>query len=132
MDVGNPSNFERLLWLYGGSLEAARHDITGCHYGDAEVRETMRQVFERSGYILDPHSAIGYLGITREGATQGRDRRAGVFLATAHPAKFPEIVEPVIGRSIEKPAALALALSKPSKILRLEATLAAVKDAVGA
>ena len=132
MDVGNPSNFERLLWLYGGSLEAARHDITGCHYGDAEVRATMRQVFERSGYILDPHSAIGYLGITREGGTQGQDRRAGVFLATAHPAKFPEIVEPVIGRSIEKPAALALALSKPSKILRLEATLAAVKDAVGA
>jgi threonine synthase len=132
MDVGNPSNFERLLWLYGGNLDAARHEIAGCHYEDAEVRDTMRQVFDRSGYILDPHSAIGYLGITREGATQGRDRRAGVFLATAHPAKFPEIVEPVIGRSIEKPAALALALSKPSKILRLEATLAAVKDAVGA
>jgi threonine synthase len=132
MDVGNPSNFERLLWLYGGSLEAARHDIAGCHYADTEVRDTMRQVFDRSGYILDPHSAIGYLGITREGGGQGQDRRTGVFLATAHPAKFPEIVEPVIGRSIEKPAALALALSKPSKILRLEATLAAVKEAVGA
>ena len=92
----------------------------------------MRQVFDRSGYILDPHSAIGYLGLTREGGGQGQHRRAGVFLATAHPAKFPEIVEPVIGRSIEKPAALALALSKPSRILRLEATLAAVKDAVGA
>ncbi len=133
MDVGNPSNFERLLWLYGGSLEAARHEIAGCHYEDAEVRDTMRQVFDRSGYILDPHSAIGYLGITRQGGgrkTEGR--QAGVFLATAHPAKFPEIVEPVIGRSIEKPAVLALALSAPSKILRLEATLAAVKDAVGA
>ena len=93
------------------------------------MRDTIRQVFDRSGYILDPHSAIGYLGITRQG---GRDGRAGIFLATAHPAKFPEIVEPVIGRSIEKPAALALALSKPSKILRMEATLAAVKDAVGA
>lgn len=142
MDVGNPSNFERLMWLYGGSLEAARHDIAGCCYKDDEVRQTIKQVFERSGYILDPHSAIGYLGITgregrggqvtRDGRIGHGGRPAGIFLATAHPAKFPEVVEPVIGRSIEKPAALALALSQSTKILRMEATLAAVKDAVGA
>jgi threonine synthase len=142
MDVGNPSNFERLLWLYDGSLDAARHDIAGCHYKDDEVRETIRQVFDRSGYILDPHSAIGYLGITgregrggqvtRDGQVGHGGRPAGIFLATAHPAKFPEIVEPVIGRSIEKPAALALALSRSTKILRMDATLAAVKEALGA
>ena len=142
MDVGNPSNFERLMWLYGGSLEAARHDIAGCCYKDDEVRQTIKQVFDRSGYILDPHSAIGYLGITgregrggqvtRDGRIGHGGRPAGIFLATAHPAKFPEVVEPVIGRSIEKPAALALALSQSTRILRMEATLAAVKDAVGA
>jgi threonine synthase len=129
MDVGNPSNFERLLWLYGGRLDAVRQDVAGCRYEDADVRDTIRRVFDRNGYILDPHSAIGYLGIASQ---SGRAGGAGIFLATAHPAKFPEIVEPIIGRSIEKPAALALALSKPSKVLRMEATLAAVKDAVGA
>jgi len=142
MDVGNPSNFERLMWLYGGSLEAARREFAGCYYKDDDVRETIKQVFVRRGYILDPHSAIGYLGITgREGrgGQETRDGRighggrpAGIFLATAHPAKFPEVVEPVIGRSIEKPAALALALSQSTRILRMEATLAAVKEAVGA
>jgi threonine synthase len=142
MDVGNPSNFERLMWLYGGSLDAARHDIAGCFYSDDEVRATIKQVFDRSGYILDPHSAIGYLGITgregrggqvtRDGRVGHGGRPAGIFLATAHPAKFPEVVEPVIGRSIEKPAALALALSQPTRVLRMDATLEAVKDAVGA
>jgi threonine synthase len=133
MDVGNPSNFERLLWLYGGSLEAVRRDITGSHYEDDDVRETIREVFDRTGYILDPHSAIGYLGITKDrGPETERERPARVFLATAHPAKFPEVVEPVIGRSIEKPRALVQALEQPRKILRIEATLAAVRDAVGA
>ncbi len=132
MDVGNPSNFERLLWFYGGSLDAARRDIAGARYEDDDVRRTIREVFDRTGYILDPHSAIGYLGISRHLAEIGRDGRLGVFLATAHPAKFPEIVEPVIGRAIEKPRALALALERPRNLLRIDATLAAVREAVGA
>jgi threonine synthase len=134
MDVGNPSNFERLLWLYDGKLEAARRDIAGSHYQDDNVRATIRRVYDRSGYLLDPHSAIGYLGIT-DGKTDefgrtGRDGRAGIFLATAHPAKFPEVVEPVIGHSIEKPAPLLHALAQPRQVLRLDATLAAVREAV--
>jgi threonine synthase len=138
MDVGNPSNFERLLWLYDGKLEAARRDIAGSHYQDDDVRATIRGVYERSGYVLDPHSAIGYLGITgEEGQTGqsgriGRDGRAGIFLATAHPAKFPEVVEPVIGRSIEKPAPLVHALAQAGRTLRIDATIAAVREAVGA
>ena len=125
MDVGNPSNFERLLHLYNRDLEAARRDITGSHYQDDDVRATIRRVYDRSGYVLDPHSAIGYLGIA------GQVGQDGIFLATAHPAKFPEVVEPVIGRVIEKPAPLVHALAQPRRVLRLEATLAAVKGAVG-
>ncbi len=132
MDVGNPSNFERLIWLYKGRLEGAQHDMEGCHYADDDVRATIRQVHERTGYILDPHSAIGYLGITSQADRARRAGRPGIFLATAHPAKFPEVVEPVIGRSIERPRALALALERPQKILRIDATLAAVRGAVGA
>jgi threonine synthase len=132
MDVGNHSNFERLIWLYKGRLEGAQHDMEGCHYADDEVRATIRQVHERTGYILDPHSAIGYLGITSQVDRARRAGRPGIFLATAHPAKFPEVVEPVIGRAIEKPPALANALSRAQTILKIDATLAAVREAVGA
>ena len=123
MDVGNPSNFERMLWLYQSDPEALRRDVTGSVHDDVEVKATIKDVFDRTGYLLDPHSAIGYLGIKRT---------KGIFLATAHPAKFSEIVEPVIGRSIDRPEPLAKAVEKRRQTLRLDATLAAVKDAVGA
>ena len=131
MDVGNPSNFERMLWLYQGNLEALRKDVAGSVHEDVDVKATIKDVFNRTGYLLDPHSAIGYLGITRRGGHEGQGRRGGIFLATAHPAKFSEIVEPVIGKAIDRPGPLAEALEKPRQILRLDATLAAVKDAVG-
>jgi len=132
IDVGNLSNFERMLWLYGGDLEALRKDVAGSVHDDVEVKATIRDVFDRTGYLLDPHSAIGYLGITRRGGQEGRGRREGIFLATAHPAKFSEIVEPVIGKAIDRPAPLVKALETPRQARRLASTLAAVKDAVGA
>jgi threonine synthase len=133
MDVGNPSNFERLLWLYDSDRDAIRRDISGCRFEDAEVRATIKRVYDRTGYLLDPHSAIGYLGILTQRAEGQRARvdQPGIFLATAHPAKFSEIVEPVIGRPIDKPAPLARALERPTRVMRLDATLDAVKEAVG-
>ena len=127
MDVGSPSNFERMSWLYDGDVDAMRRDITGCRYTDTEVRDTIRRVYEACGYLLDPHSAIGYLGLVGQ-----RGRRDGIFLATAHPAKFAEIVEPIIGRVVEKPKALADALARPRHLLKLDATLDAVKGVLGA
>jgi threonine synthase len=88
----------------------------------------MKQVFDRTGYVLDPHSAIGYLGLTRR---EGQERREGIFLATAHPAKFSEIVEPVIGKAIDRPAPLTQALARPRQVMHLDGTLAAVRGAVG-
>ena len=125
MDVGNPSNFERMSWLYGGDADAMRRDIHGTCHTDDEVRETIRLVYERRGYLLDPHSAIAYMGLT------GRVGQVGVFLATAHPAKFAEIVEPIIGKAVDKPAPLAHALARPRHIIRIDATLEAVKGALG-
>jgi threonine synthase len=128
MDVGHPSNFERMSWLYDHNLDAMRRDIVGARYVDDEVRDAIRRTFESRGYLLDPHSAIAYLGIL--GVLGGRVGQGGVgiFLATAHPAKFAEIVEPIIGRAIPKPAGLAEALAQPRRILRIDATLDAVKD----
>jgi threonine synthase len=133
MDVGNPSNFERMLWLYGGDRDAVRRDVSGRSFEDNEVRATIKRVYERTGYLVDPHSAIGYLGVSSERGEgrRGRVDQPGIFLATAHPAKFSEIVEPVIGRPVEKPAPLLHALERPRRLMRLAATLDAVKEAVG-
>jgi threonine synthase len=132
MDVGNPSNFDRLMWLYGSDLDAIRRDVAGSRHDDNEVRTTIQKVYEEHGYLLDPHSAIAYLGLV---GREGRERREGqegqegpgVFLATAHPAKFAEVVEPVIGRAIPKPKPLVDALATNQKILEIDATLDAVE-----
>jgi threonine synthase len=128
MDVGNPSNFERMSWLYGGDADAMRRDIHGTCHTDDEVRETIHLVYERRGYLLDPHSAIAYMGLA---GRVGRAGQVGVFLATAHPAKFAEIVEPIIGKAVDKPEPLAHALARPRHIIRIDATLDAVKGALG-
>ena len=136
MDVGHPSNFERMTWLYGGDLQAMRRDISGTRFTDESVMETIRDVHRRTGYLLDPHSAIGYMGLVgkvgREGQVgregrEGQVGRKGIFLATAHPAKFAEIVEPIIGRAVAKPAALAEALARPRHIVRIDASYDAVR-----
>lgn len=139
MDVGNPSNFERLMWLYGRDLEAVRRDLVGSRHGDDEVRATIRRVYDERGYLLDPHSAVAYLGL-KSYVTSGSYVASGlsrtgalapaVFVATAHPAKFGEIVEPIIGRPVAKPQPLLNALARPRHILRLDGTLEAVKNAV--
>ena len=132
MDVGHPSNFERMAWLYDHDVDAMRRDVVGSRYVDGEVTETIRRVYETRGYLLDPHSAIAYLGISGRIGTDGRNRTAGMFLATAHPAKFAEIVEPIIGRVIEKPKPLGDALARRASVLSLPATLEAVKGTLGA
>jgi len=130
MDVGHPSNFERMSWLYEGDIDAMRRDVAGARYSDDDVTETIRRVYETRGYLLDPHSAIGYRGV-KDVASGFSRTDLGVFLATAHPAKFAEIVEPIIGRPVEKPAPLAQALARPRHVIRIDATLDAVKGALG-
>jgi threonine synthase len=159
MDVGHPSNFERMSWLYHGDRDAMRRDVSGCRFTDDDVRATIKRVFDERGYLLDPHSAIAYMGLAgRHGQTRrigeagglgragrlgeatglgrvdraGDEQRVGIFLATAHPAKFAEIVEPIIGRAVEKPAALAQALARPRHIIRIAPSLAAVMDMLDA
>jgi threonine synthase len=131
MDVGNPSNFERMRWLYADDLAAMRRDVVGSRHSDDDVRATIKRVYHERGYLMDPHSAIAYLGLTRylagrEGQ-EGRDGRIGIFLATAHPAKFSEIVEPILGHSIDTPAPLADALAQPRHVLKINASFDAVR-----
>jgi threonine synthase len=130
MDVGNPSNFERMTWLYGGHVEAMRRDIVGSRHDDDEVRATIRRVYEERGYLLDPHSAIAYLGLKAHA-----HGAPGIFLATAHPAKFIEIVGPIIGLTDDQrqqitPEPLAHALAQPRRLMPLVGTLDAVKAVI--
>ena len=127
MDVGHPSNFERMRWLYRDDLAAMQHDIAGCRYTDAQVTTTMRRVYEEYGYVLDPHSAIGYQGLVDHRRAHGAEG-VGIFLATAHPAKFGEVVEPALGCTIEMPAPLAEALAQPRHVLKIRASIDAVRQ----
>lgn len=105
MDVGNPSNFARMMDLYAGNVDAIRKDIAGYSFTDAETRVTMKRVSDEHGYVLDPHGAIGYLGLKRYREESG-DRGNGIFLETAHPAKFKDAVEAALGKTIPLPSTL--------------------------
>jgi threonine synthase len=111
MDVGAPSNWERVQALYCGDIDAIRRDIVGCAYTDAQVVAEIGRVYREHEYLLDPHSAIAWLALQEALATQPDAQ--GVFVATAHPGKFREIVEPAIGRSVPLPRPLQEALGRP-------------------
>ena len=117
MDVGAPSNFERMQWLYGGDLEALRRDVTGFAYEDAHVIAEIGRVHREHGYLLDPHGAIGWLAVN-DMLRQDGDA-TGVFLATAHPAKFREVVEPAIGAPVQLPPVLEAVIARPRLSMKL-------------
>ncbi len=127
MDVGDPSNWVRILWLYGSSLEAIRRDILGSAHTDEETLEAMRDVYGRTGQVLDPHSAVAYLGALHGIRSEPKGLTA-VFLSTAHPAKFRETVERAIGSRIDLPLELAAALGRPERFLSLPAEYGALKE----
>ena len=103
MDVGDPSNFARIYDLYNGSHEQITKLISGATYNDQQIRETMRECFAETGYILDPHGACGYRAL-KEGLMK---EETGVFCETAHPAKFKEKVDDILSIDIEIPERLA-------------------------
>jgi len=94
MDVGDPSNFARILDLYKNDHQAISREMTGTTYTDDQIRETLLYVYQTRGYLLDPHGAVGYRALS-ELLTDGE---TGIFLETAHPAKFTETVEEVVGK----------------------------------
>lgn len=115
MDVGNPSNFERILDLYNQSHKAIQHDISGKTYSDEEIKNTIRTVYEKTGYLLDPHGACAYQALKDE----KKPDESGIFLATAHPAKFKETVEECIGQNVEVPERLSAFMQRKKQAVQL-------------
>ena len=102
MDVGDPSNFARVYELYGKSHAAICADISGATYKDEQIAETIKEVKAQTGYVCDPHGACGYRAL-KEGLKAGE---VGVFLETAHPAKFKDTVDRILNDDIDIPAKL--------------------------
>ncbi|WP_103663898.1 threonine synthase [Gracilimonas amylolytica] len=97
MDVGDPSNFVRMLDLFGNSHQKMSESISGYSYSDEETRDTIKKVYSDNNYVLDPHGAVGYLGLKQYLQNHSG---TGIFLETAHPYKFKESVEPEIEASL--------------------------------
>ena len=102
MDVGDPSNFVRILSLYDNNVDAIKADISGYSYSDEEISEAIKRVYNDTTYLLDPHGACGFMAL--EDSLQANE--VGVFLETAHPAKFAETVSKIIDGEIELPQQL--------------------------
>lgn len=113
MDVGNPSNFTRMLNLYGSTWNTMQAEISGYAFGDEDTENAVREVYKNNHYLLDPHGAVGYLAWKAWHETH--PGTYGVILETAHPAKFLEDMERVLGTNIPVPERLA-ALADKTKV----------------
>lgn len=119
MDVGNPSNFARIREWLGEDYQGFVGKIMGKYYSDEQTKETMKEVFDQTQYVLDPHSAIGYRATQEYLTDQDDDDTVGVFLSTAHPAKFLEVVEQTIDQKIPIPEKLQEVMNHPNKNLTM-------------
>ena len=112
MDVGNPSNFARMLDLFSSTWNNMKDDIEGFAYGDDVTRSAVKEVYEKYNYVIDPHGAVGYLALKEY---QKTNDVVGVVLETAHPTKFLDDMESILGRKITVPKRLA-ALKNKKKV----------------
>jgi len=124
MDVGAPSNFARVLDLYKENHAAVCADISGATYTDEQIAETVKQVWEKQGYLLDPHGACGYRAL-QEGLRPGE---VGVFLETAHPAKFKDTVEHIISAPVSIPEKLQAFMQGTKQSLPMSKEFASFKE----
>ena len=124
MDVGDPSNFARIYDLYGKSHAKITSLISGATYSDEQIKATMRECYKDSGYILDPHGACGYQAL-KDGLQAGE---VGVFCETAHPAKFKEKVDDILGIDVEIPERLAAFMRGQKQSVPMSKDFADFKD----
>lgn len=128
MDVGNPSNFARMLALFDNDAAAMRKEIHGYAFTDAQTTEKIREIFRDFDYVLDPHGAVGLLGLEAYLNAHNHPRAAGIFFETAHPAKFKEIVEEAIDAEIALPEALEEPFRKTPHAIPISKEYNSLKD----
>jgi threonine synthase len=124
MDVGAPSNFERIQWLFRDDPGALQRTVCGMSISDEETAQCIGDVYHRTGYVLDPHAAVAYRAQEQQ---HGVGDGPTVVLATAHPAKFPDVVEKAIGRAVELPEGLAAIMNVEEHFTHIDPTIDALE-----
>ena len=117
MDVGNPSNFIRILEIFHHQFPDLAKALSSYSISDEETMTTIKEVYEDTNYLLDPHGAVGYLSLRK--FLQTHPGRKGIFLETAHPVKFPDAVEKAIGNKIQVPASIASIMGMENKSIKM-------------
>ena len=125
MDVGDPSNFIRIREIFNDNFEALKTKLSSYSFTDEETRKAMKSLYEHSNYIADPHGAVGYLGLKKY-LKENKDF-TGVFLETAHPVKFLDVVEPLIGKKLPYPPQIKSVTGK-KKVATKISTYAELRD----
>ncbi len=118
MDVGDPSNFIRIRHLYNDDYEALKENLSSFAFTDDETRKAILDIYNNSGYIADPHGAVGYLGLKK--FQENHPDTYGIFLETAHPVKFLDVVEETIGKSLEIPPQIQKVMDREKKSIRIK------------
>lgn len=118
MDVGNPSNFVRIQEMYNNDLSEFEKDFSSYTYTDEETKFAMKNIHTNSGYIAEPHGAVGYLGLKKE--LEEQPNSIGFFLETAHPIKFLDIVEPVLNVKLAIPKQIESVLGKEKVSIKIK------------
>lgn len=137
MDVGNPSNFVRILEIFHQEFRSLKKVLTSYSISDEETRSAIRGVYDNDQYLLDPHGAVGYLALARYLSSQGAGHTSwdadepgqkGIFLETAHPVKFYDTVEPIIQQQIPLPESVEALLGKQKQSKKIEASYNQLKE----
>lgn len=126
MDVGNPSNFVRILEIFNNEFVNLEKVLSSVSINDDETRATIKSVYQKEKYLLDPHGAVGYLALQRY--LQSNPNQKGIVLETAHPVKFYDVVEPVTGEAIPLPPSVASQVNAEKKSIKVNADVAVLKD----
>ena len=127
MDVGNPSNFVRIQALYDNNIEKIRKDVSGFSFNDSQTIKAIQDVYKKYKYVMDPHGAVGYLGLQNY-LQQLNEKVNAIFIETAHPAKFLDSVEEAIETKIEMPENLKSVLNKQKKTVKISNMFSSFKE----
>ena len=118
MDVGDPSNFVRIQHLYGNDFGKLQENLSSYSFTDAKTREVMTDLYSHNGYVADPHGAVGYLGLKRY--QEQHPNTYGIFLETAHPVKFLDVVKETLDIEIEIPPQIEKILGKTKHSIQID------------
>ncbi len=119
MDVGNPSNFARIQALYSGSHQTIKEKIYSESFSDDSTKQAIEEIYKKYNYVIDPHGAVGYLALKSYIAKNNPKDLNGIIFETAHPAKFADIVNPIIGKELEFPKQLAECMKKQKHSVKI-------------